>query len=399
MLVTGFDIVFFWVARMMMMELETTGEVPFRDVYVHALVRDADGKKMSKSLGNVIDPIALVDGYGADAVRFTLAAMAAMGRDLRLSEERVAGYRNFGTKLWNACRFAELNGVWERPAADAPPPATATANRWILGETARARAATDAALAGYRFNDAASGLYAFVWGQVCDWYVEVAKPLLADPATADETRDVMAFVLDRAILMLHPFMPFVTEALWSGTRPRDGLLCHAPWPEDAPEALADADADREMAWVIALVEEIRSARAQMHVPAGLKLAMLTVALDDAGAAALARNEALVLRLARIERLETAPAVPKGAIVVTVEGGTFALPLAGIIDIAAEKARLTKSLDKLERDMGGLRGRLGNPNFVAKAGEAVVGETREKLTLGEDEALRLRGALKRLEEVG
>src|SRR5690606_24222213 len=212
-LVTGFDILFFWVARMMMMQLELVGEVPFRDVYIHALVRDEKGKKMSKSLGNVLDPIELIDEYGADAVRFTLASMAAMGRDLKLSRDRIAGYRNFGTKLWNAARFAEMNGCHPDPAFD-PARVTLTANRWIIGETGRLRETLDEALAGYRFNDAAGALYAHVWGKVCDWYVELAKPLFADEAKAPETRATMAWVLDQCLVMLHPFMPFVTEALW-----------------------------------------------------------------------------------------------------------------------------------------------------------------------------------------
>ncbi|MCC6304859.1 MAG: valine--tRNA ligase [Rhodobacteraceae bacterium] len=395
-LVTGFDIIFFWVARMMMMQLAVVGDIPFRTVYVHALVRDEKGKKMSKSLGNVLDPLDLIDEYGADAVRFTLASMAAMGRDLKLSRDRIAGYRNFATKLWNAHRFAEMNGVWEGHAtAAAAPAATAAANRWILGETARAGAATDAALAAFRFNDAANGLYAFVWGTVCDWYLEFAKPLLADPATAPETRAVMAHVLDRCLILLHPFMPFVTEEIWALTGARAKLLAHADWPATPPGEIADAGADREMGWVIQLVEEVRSIRAQMRVPPGQALPLLKVELDGAGEAALARNGALVQRLARLDAIRPAAAPPQGAVTIAVEGGLFALPLAGVVDIAAEKARLAATVARLERDMAGLRGRLGNPKFVSSAPEEVVEETRDKLAQGEVEAARLRAALARL----
>ena len=393
-LVTGFDIIFFWVARMMMMQLAVVNDIPFRTVYVHALVRDEKGKKMSKSLGNVLDPLDLIDEYGADAVRFTLTSMAAMGRDLKLSSQRIAGYRNFVTKIWNACRFAEMNGVWEGHATtSAPPPATATANRWILSETVRARMAFDAALGDFRFNDAANGLYAFVWGRVCDWYVEFAKPLLDDPATAAETRAVMAHVLDQCLILAHPIMPFVTEELWQITGRRPKLLAHADWPATGEEAV-DTGAMAEMRWVIALIEEIRSARAEMRVPAGLTLDLVQTALEPRWQEVLGRNIALVRRLARVGEV-VAGSAPKGSVTVAVEGGAFALPLEGVIDIAAEVARLGKGLAKLEGEMKGLAARLGNPRFVASAPEEVVEETREALTLAEAEAARLRAALARL----
>jgi valyl-tRNA synthetase len=394
-LVTGFDILFFWVARMMMMQLAVVGEIPFRHVYVHALVRDEKGKKMSKSLGNVLDPLELIDEFGADAVRFTLASMAGMGRDLRLSKDRIAGNRNFATKIWNAFRFAEMNGVFGLPPQDVPSPG-ATANRWILGEAARVRAEVDAALAAFRFNDAANALYAFTWGRVCDWYIEFAKPLLADPATAAETRATMRWVLDQCLILLHPIMPFLSEELWQQTGPRHKLCAHADWPAHGAE-IADAEADREMAWVIGLIEEIRSARAQLRVPVGLHLPMVLTEATPFARAAWSRNEALIRRLARIDNLTEAPA-PKGAVTVAVEGAAFALPLEGVIDVAAEKARLAKSLERLERDLGGLRSRLSNPKFLDSAPAEIVEETREKLEQGEDEAGRLRAALARLAEV-
>jgi valyl-tRNA synthetase len=395
-LVTGFDIIFFWVARMMMMQLALVGKEPFHTVYVHALVRDEKGRKMSKSLGNVIDPMDLIDEFGADAVRFTLTSMAAMGRDLKLSKDRIAGYRNFTTKLWNAARFAEMNGVFgpDVPVpGPLPPTATQTANRWIVGETARARAEVDAALAAYRFNDAANTLYAFVWGKVCDWYVEFAKPLLDGPHGA-ETRATMRWVIEQCLILLHPIMPFVTEELWSLTGTRERMLVLAPWPDYGPE-LADAEADREMGWVIGLIEAIRSARAQLRVPVGLRLPMLALDQDEAAREAYARNVALIERLARIEGLTPAEALPRGALTVTVEAATYALPLEGVIDIAAETARLEKAREKLEREIGALDGRLGNPRFVEKAAPEVVEEAREQLVEKRDEAARLAEALGRL----
>ena len=399
-LVTGFDIIFFWVARMMMMQLAVVDQVPFHTVYVHALVRDEKGKKMSKSLGNVLDPLDLIDEYGTDAVRFTLTSMAAMGRDLKLSKDRIAGYRNFTTKLWNATRFAEMNGALRRDAggtdAGRTPDAHHTVNRWIIGEVARARQAVDESLEAYRFNDAANGLYAFVWGKVCDWYVEFAKPLL-DGDDAPETRATMAWVLDQCYILLHPIMPFITEDLWALTGTRAKLLVHADWPTYGAD-LIDAEADREMNWVIALITEIRSARAEMHVPAGLKLPIIQTALDARGRAALDHNMNIIQRLARLDGLTEGPA-PKGAITITVEGGSFAIPLAGVIDVAEEKARLTKAVEKLDKDLNGLRGRLKNPKFVESAPDEIVEETREKLALGEDEAAKLSAALKRLADIG
>ena len=397
-LITGQDILFFWVARMMMMQLAVVGEVPFRTVYLHGLVRDAKGKKMSKSLGNVIDPLEIIGEYGADALRFTNAAMASLGGVLKLDTQRIAGYRNFGTKLWNACRFAEMNGVWEGHATqEAAPKATATANRWIIGETLRTIAEVDAALADYRFDQAADTLYRFVWGKVCDWYVEFAKPLF-DGDAAGETRKVMAWVLDRCMILLHPMMPFITEELWATTGTRAKMLVHTDWPE-ADLSLADAAADREMGWVTGLIDEIRSARAQMHVPVGLKIDLVATTLDDAARQAWARNEVLIKRLARVESLTEAATAPKGSVSIALEGAAFAMPLEGIIDIAEEKARLSKALEKLGKEIGGLKGRLNNPAFVASAPEEVVDEARANLEAREDEAAKLDAALKRLAEIG
>ncbi|CAD0184928.1 Valine--tRNA ligase [Ruegeria sp. THAF57] len=400
-LITGADILFFWVARMMMMQLAVVNEIPFHTVYLHSLVRDEKGKKMSKTTGNVIDPLEIVDEFGADALRFTNASMAAIGGVLKLSRERITGYRNFGTKLWNAVRFAEMNEVFtdavpQLDVADLKP--KAAVNRWIIGETARVRAEIDAALESYRFNDAANGLYAFVWGKVCDWYVELSKPLLQGDAEAQaETRATMRWVLDQCLVLLHPIMPFITEELWGLTGDRAKMVVHADWPTYGTE-LVDADADREMNWVISVIENTRSARAQMRVPAGLYVPMLVTEIDAHGQAAWDRNEALIKRLARIDSLTPADELPKGTISIAAPGASFGLPLADIIDIGAEKERLEKAKGKLAKELGGLRGRLNNPKFVASAPEEVVEEAKANLAAREEEEAKLNEALARLSEI-
>ncbi|MBC6438778.1 MAG: valine--tRNA ligase [Rhodobacteraceae bacterium] len=397
-LVSGFDIIFFWVARMMMMQLAVVGDIPFGHVYVHALVRDEQGRKMSKSIGNVLDPLELIDEYGADALRFALVSMAAMGRDLKLSRERIKGYRNFGTKLWNAARFARTNNC--TPMADFDPAAVVqTVNKWIVGEVARTRLAHDRALSAYRFNDAANGLYSTVWGKVCDWYLEFAKPLLAsgDAATAAETRATMAWVIDQCLILLHPTMPFVTEALWGQIAVRPRMLIHANWPKYGA-ALIDAGADAELNWVISLIAEIRSVRQQMHVPAGLRVPLLQAHLDAQGQAAWGRNAALIRRLARVDSLTRVDSLPPGAVTVAVKGGVFGLPVADIIDVAREQARLEKTLGKLEQELDRLRGRLNTPKFVESAPEEVVEATRRTLATREEEQGNIRAALARLDRI-
>ncbi|CUH39092.1 Valine--tRNA ligase [Jannaschia seosinensis] len=403
-LITGFDILFFWVARMMMMQLAVTDDtkplsdrVPFHDVYVHALVRDEKGKKMSKSLGNVLDPLDLIDEYGADAVRFTLSSMAAMGRDLKLSTQRIAGYRNFGTKLWNAVRFAEMNSVQfgAEGGRGLPRDVQITVNRWIIGETARARAEVDAALAAYRFDDASAALYRFVWNVVCDWYVEFSKPILQGDE-AQETQQVMGWVLEQCMTMLHPFMPFVTEELWRVTG-HEGMLVHGAWPEDLNEEVVDPKAESEMRWVIAFIEAIRSARAQMNVPAGAHIPVVAVEWDKDAAQAFETNRDLIARLARIDGLVEGEA-PKGAIAVQVGGNRFALPLGDIIDVTAERARLEKSAAKLDKEIKGLQGRVNNPNFAASAPQEVVEETRANLEARQAERSALQSALDALAQI-
>jgi len=399
-LITGQDILFFWVARMMMMSQAVMGKDPFHTVYLHQLMRDAKGEKMSKTRGNVIDPLVMVDEYGADALRFTMGQMAALGGVLKISEDRIKGYRNFGTKLWNAFSFAEHYEI-PNTGNHVLPRAENTLNKWIIGETAKVRETVDAALETYRFNDAANALYAFTWGKVCDWYVEFSKPILQgeDARAKLETEATLRWVLDQALIMLHPIMPFITEELWGQADKRANLLVTQEWPTFTAADLVDAEADREMNWVINLIESVRSARAQSHVPAGAKVPLVVMGLDAKGQSAWDNNSALIMRLARIETLEHVETFPKGCVTIPMEGGTFGLPLAGLIDVKEEIARLEKTMQKLGKELGGLRGRLNNPNFVASAPEEVITEARENLALRAEEEAQLKAAIARLAELG
>ena len=398
-LITGQDILFFWVARMMMMSQAVLEQDPFHTIYLHQLVRDAKGEKMSKTKGNVIDPLDMIDQYGADALRFSNAQMAAIGGVLKISEDRIKGYRNFGTKLWNAFSFAEHYAI-PYPGDPARPAATLTLNKWIIGETGKLRETVDAALHAYRFNDAADALYAFTWGKVCDWYLEFSKPILQgeDAAAKLETEQTLRWVLDQCLILLHPIMPFITEELWGQADTRAKMLCHADWPTYGSE-LVDADADREMNWVIGLIDNTRSARAQVHVPAAAQVPLLVTGLDAKGQSAWDNNAALIQRLARIDSLTHVDAFPKGCVTIPMEGGTFGLPLAGLIDVAAEIARLEKTSQKLAKELGGLRGRLNNPAFVASAPDEVVEEARANLALRENEDTQIKAAIARLQELG
>ena len=401
-LITGSDILFFWVARMMMMQLAVVDQVPFNTIYLHGLVRDAKGKKMSKSTGNVVDPLEIIDEFGADALRFTNASMASLGGVLKLDMQRIAGYRNFGTKLWNACSFAEFNEAFEH-RSDAIPSPDLALNKWIIGEVGRVRVAVDAALEGYRFNDAAAALYGFVWGMLCDRYLELSKPILKGSHSSGdagrlETQTTLAWVLEQSMTLLHPIMPFITEELWGITASRTQMLVHQDWPDYGLE-LVDAAASEEISWVIALIDAIRSARAQMNVPAGAKVPLVQVAIGPAGEAALAANMAQIQQMARITEVTQVPEMPKGAITITAPQATFGLPLADIIDVAAEKMRLEKSMGKLAKELGGLRGRLNNPKFAISAPPEVLAETQANLEAREEEEAKIATALARLEEIG
>ncbi len=395
-LVTGWDILFFWVARMMMMGMQFMDDVPFGTVYLHGLVTDEKGQKMSKSKGNVIDPLELIDKYGADALRFTMTSLAASqaGR-LRLATSRVEGSRNFATKLWNATRFAEMNGA-ALPEDFDPASAKLTVNKWMLGELARANLAIDKALTEFRLNEAANTLYEFIWGVVCDWYVELTKPILqgVDGPEKDETRAVTAFVLRETVKLLHPVMPFITEELWDklGHRARHGALIGQPWP--APTAI-DAASDAEMGWLVKLIQDIRSARAELNVPAGAKLKLLVIGANDTTKGRLETHRAAIERLARIEGVEAAASAPKASLQLVVGEATYALPVGEVIDLKAESARLQKEIKKLADEVGKIDSKLGNAAFVSRAPEEVVEEQRERRTQAEQTRARLSAALERL----
>ncbi|MGO8833376.1 MAG: valine--tRNA ligase [Roseiarcus sp.] len=399
-LVTGFDIIFFWVARMMMMGLYFMHEIPFRDVYIHALVRDEKGAKMSKSKGNVIDPLALIDRYGADSLRFTLAAMAAQGRDIKLSTARVEGYRNFATKLWNAARFAELNGC-RRVAGFDPAAAGGKLNRWILGETAKAVDEAARAIEAFRFNDAANAVYRFVWNIFCDWHLELAKPVLqageGGPARA-EAQATIAYVLDEILALLHPFMPFLTEELWAiageeGPK-RAGLLALGPWPRG--DFAVDPDAEAEIGWLIDLVSEIRSVRSEMGVPPAAQL-QLTLVEASAPIVAYVENWGeTIRRLARVTEIGFAQAAPAGSAQMLVRDTVAVLPLAGVVDIDAERARLAREIAAQRKEVAGVDAKLANADFVARAPEEVVEENRERREAALARIVKIEAALARFD---
>jgi len=393
-LISGFDILFFWDARMIMQGLEFMGEVPFRRLYLHGLVRDATGAKMSKSKGNTVDPLGLIDRFGADALRFTLAAMESQGRDIKLDEKRVEGYRNFATKLWNAARFCQSNGIGASSTLE-PPSADLPVNRWIIAETVKTIQAMDLALADLRFDETANTIYHFVWDQFCDWYLELIKPVLAgEGAEGAETRAVAGWVLDQILVLLHPLMPFITEELWHalGDRPYDLIL--AKWPMADARAI-DPAASGEIDWLIRLVSQIRGVRSELNVPPGAKIAAHVRDLSGETRARLARQQGALARLARIDRVSEEPAPVGGAAQVLVDEATYVLPLAGVIDLDAERARLTKAKAAAEKERDGLRGRLGNAAFVEKAKPEAVEKARADLADKTAEAERLGMAIARL----
>ena len=393
-LITAFDIIFFWVARMMMQGLHFMGEVPFKDIYIHALVRDEHGQKMSKSKGNVIDPLELIDEYGADAVRFTLAAQAGQGRDIRMSKDRVEGYRNFTTKLWNAARFCEMNECKPDTAFD-PKSVQQTVNRWILSECEQTVKAVNAGLDNFRFNEAAAAAYRFVWNVFCDWHLELAKPLFMgdDEAAKAETRATTAFVLDQALKLLHPFMPFVTEELWAQTGMRDTQLITAAWPQ--LDGLIDSDAQAEMDWLIGLVTDLRRLRAEMNIPPGAQLDVAVIGASDETRARLERQDTLIKRMARLASVTPADSAPQASAQTVVGEATYALLLAGVIDFDAERARIGKEIAKLDGEIKRLDGKLGNERFIANAPEALVAEQREKLADYATQRVKMVEALERL----
>jgi valyl-tRNA synthetase len=400
-LVTGFDIIFFWVARMMMQGLHFMGEVPFRTVYIHALVRDERGQKMSKSRGNIIDPLDLIDRYGCDALRFTLAALASPGRDIKLAESRVETSRNFATKLWNAARYAEMSGCALVPGYD-PRSCRLTVNRWIAGATRDCAQAVTNALESFRFDEAAHLLYHFLWGTFCDWYLEFTKPIVQgeDAAGRAETQATTAWVLAQMVHLLHPVMPFITEEVWRQLAGgKAGMLITAPWPDLAPD-LRDPEAAAEMEWVVAAISAIRAIRTEVNVPAGARLPLLVKDADATAAARIERHREHFVWLARVAAIETADAVPggvlAGGVAAVVEGATLVVRVGGVIDLAREKARLAKEIGRLDADLARFAGKLANPEFLAKAKPEVVDEQREREADARRDRDRLQAVYERID---
>lgn len=398
-LVTGFDIIFFWVARMMMMGIHFMGETPFKKVYIHALVRDAKGQKMSKSKGNVIDPLEIIEKYGADALRFCMTAMAAQGRDVKLSEERIEGYRNFATKLWNATRYCEMNGC--NPNFDfTPDQANETVNKWIIGELLQTKKGIEQHLADYRFNDAANTIYQFVWGTFCDWYLEFTKPMLGEGNSNDvlkqETRDTIGWVLDQILVLLNPFMPFITEELYESiaVRPKDQLLMGQKWP-DYDAKLYQASSAEEINWLIKMVTEIRSVRSDMNVPVATKVRLL---MKDASLTTVARLQTydeILRRMARLESITVSNDVPKGSIQTVVGEATLVLPIAEIIDLDKERERLNKEIGKLAANIEKIDQKLSDEKFVANAPADIIAEQKSRRADNEAMLNKFSSALKQL----
>ena len=393
-LISGFDILFFWDARMMMQGIHFMGDVPFKKLYLHGLVRAADGAKMSKSKGNVVNPLGLIDQYGADALRFFMAAMESQGRDIKMDEKRVEGYRNFATKLWNAARFAQANGIAASTTLEAPR-AELAVNKWIIAETIATVQTVDLALADYRFDGAANAIYQFAWSRFCDWYLELIKPQMVGDERGvidDESKAVAGWVLDQILVLLHPFMPFITEELWHAMGPRDHDLIVAQWPMADARSL-DPEASREVDWLIRLVQEIRTARNELNVPPGARLPLHA---RDASAATLARLERQAPALARLARVTHADGeATGGAAQVVVDEATFVLPLEGVIDLDSERARLTKAIAAAEKERDALSGRLGNASFVERAKPEAVEKAKADHADKAAEAARLQAALGRL----
>ncbi|MEO8454269.1 MAG: valine--tRNA ligase [Sphingomicrobium sp.] len=386
-LISGFDILFFWDARMAMQGIEFMGEVPWRTLYLHGLVRDAQGQKMSKSKGNTVDPLGLIDKYGADALRFTLAAMESQGRDIKLDEKRVEGYRNFATKLWNAARFLQMNGVGASDSIAAPA-AELPVNRWIIGEVVETLAKLDAAFDELRYDEMADAIYHFVWGTFCDWYVELIKGTFDE-----ETKAVASWAFDQILVMLHPLMPFITEDLWAAMGERPYELIVARWPE--PEAQVDPQAKSELDWLVRLVSEVRSARTELNVPPSAKLNLFAADASEETAACLDRNHAMISRLARLDSIQLSAFPGTGAAQVVVDEATFALPLEGVIDFESERDRLSKGAAAAEKERDSLAQRLSNPNFTERAKPEAVDKARADHEAKSAEAGRLRAALERL----
>ena len=409
-LISGFDILFFWDARMAMQGIHFMEEVPWKALYLHGLVRAADGSKMSKSKGNTVDPLGLIDQYGADALRFFMAAMESQGRDIKMDESRVAGYRNFATKLWNAARFAQSNGIGGSRSVSAPK-AELAVNRWIIGEVVSTVEKLNKAFAEFRFDGMADVIYHFVFDQFCDWYLELLKPILqaqsdddgSEPqpslanADADEAREVAGWALDQILVMLHPFMPFITEELWHAmsdpAQPRAHDIIHAQWPE--PNATIDADAVAEINWVIDTVSKTRSFKAELNIPPGTRLTANIADPQVSTMSVIARQAAALSRLGRIDSFVYAPVATNNVAQIVVGGDTVVFALDDVIDLDAERSRITKALEAARKERDALAGRLSNAAFVEKAKPEAVEKARADHAEKAAEAERLTVALARL----
>ena len=400
-LITGFDIIFFWVARMMMAGIHFMDQVPFHTVYIHALVRDEHGQKMSKSKGNVIDPLELIGTYGADALRFTLTAFAAQGRDVKLSTQRIEGYRNFCTKLWNAARFCEINECHPVKGFD-PSSVQLTLNKWIVGKVVEAERAMSGAIDTYRFNDAASSIYQFTWNTFCDWYVEFAKPMFMgdDENARAETQATAAWVLDQILLLMHPITPFITEELWTKlSDKRTSSIMIAEWPE-LDDTLINTSANEEMDWVVRLISQVRTIRSEMNVPPGAKIPLI---LKDAGERAqscLVNHADLLKRVARLSSLELLSGdVPAGSVQDVIDEAILILPISETIDLTEEKSRLDKEIDKQTAEIDRFEKKLSNERFVTSAPDGVVATERQKLADAQQTKIKLQEARERLVDLG
>jgi valyl-tRNA synthetase len=370
---------------MAMQGIEFMGEVPWKTLYLHGLVRDANGAKMSKSKGNTVDPLGLIDKYGADALRFTMAAMESQGRDIKLDEKRVEGYRNFATKLWNAARFLQMNGVGARDSIAAPD-ATLPVNRWIIGEVVETLAKLDRAFEDLRFDDMADTIYHFTWGTFCDWYVELVKG-----AFDDETSQVAAWAFDQILVMLHPFMPFVTEELWNANE-RPYELIVAKWPE--PDAQIDPAAKSEIDTLVTVIAEVRAMRAELNIPWSATLTPHVI--GDAGLVdRLSADGATMARMGKLGAPMLSDTAPPNSAQIAVNGTTIAFPIGDAIDLDAERARLSKAAEAAEKERDSLAGRLSNPNFTERAKPEAIEKARSDHAAKSAEAERLRAALERL----
>ena len=392
-LVTGFDIIFFWVARMMMMSMYAMKKVPFKKCYMHGLVRDEQGRKMSKSKGNTVDPMETIEKYGADALRFFMAASETQGRDINVSDSRIAGYRNFATKLWNAARFCEMNSCFAKSDFNVQN-LKMDLNNWIVEKADEATAEVTKNLEDFRFSDAANAVYQFVWGTFCDWFIELSKPVFygTDEAQKKETRETAAYVLDRILIILHPFMPFITTEIWNKTAQHDVKLIHAPWPHVQLKPQSQNAID----WAIDLISAVRSLKSDLNLPANVKPNLF---LKDLKTNYLSQTADMIKTLARVDNVDILDAqITKDMVHGTFSGGLFLIPLKGVVDFEAERARLTKEISAVQGRIKGYEAKLTNENFVARAPQNIVDEQKQRLSEAKEELTKLTEAFERIKEL-